>query len=103
MADLPLDERLNSIAETVAATVDDRDPAAAIIEALAAAAAAYQAGDIESAHEQMHGALEVVAELAEAADGDIKQALETIGQQIGACMEETAGILLCSHIQDHLG
>lgn len=103
MADLPLDERLNSIADTVTATVEDEDAAGAIIEALSAAADAYQAGDIETAHAQMHDALEIVAELADTADGDTKQALDEIGRQIGACMEETAGILLGNHIQDRLG
>ena len=103
MADLPLDERLNAIAESVAATIVDEDSAGAIIEALAAAAAAFQAGDIETAHGQMHDALEAVAELAEAADSDTKPGLEAIATDIAACMEETAGILLGNHIQDRLG
>lgn len=102
MADLPLDERLNSIADTVAETVDDEDAAGAIIEALSAAADAYQAGDIETAHAQMHDALEIVAELAEAADGDTEPPLEAIAKDIAACMEETAGVLLGNHIQDRL-
>lgn len=102
MADLPIDERLIGIADTVSVTVEDGDAAAAIIEALTAAADASQAGDIETAHAQMHDALEIVAELADDADGDTKQALEAIGQQIGACMEETAGVLLGNHIQDRL-
>jgi hypothetical protein len=103
VADTPLDERLNAIAESVATTVEDEDAAGAIIEALAAAADAYQTGDIETAHEQMHDALEILAELADTAEGDTKQAIEDIGKQIGACMEETAGILLGDHIQDRLG
>lgn len=102
MADLPLDERLYSIADTVAETVDDEDAAGAIIEALSAAADAYQTGDIETAHAQMHDALEIVAELAEAADGDTKPPLEAIAKDIAACMEETAGVLLGNHIQDRL-
>lgn len=103
MADAPLDERLNALAESVAAAVDDQDTAGAIIEALAAAADAYQAGDIEAAHEQMHDALEILAELADAADGDTKQTFEALATELGACMEETAGILLGDHIQARLG
>ena len=103
MADIPLDERLATIAESVAATVDDEDTAGAIIEALTAAADAYQTGDVESAHEQMHAALEILAALAEAADGELKQALEAIASELGTCMEETAGILLGNHVQRALG
>lgn len=103
MADIPLDERLNAIAESVAVTIEDEDTAGAIIEALAAAADAYQAGDVETAHEQMHAALEILAALAEAADGDLKQALEGIATELGACMEETAGVLLGNHVQSRLG
>jgi glutamate-1-semialdehyde aminotransferase len=103
VADPPLDERLNGIADAVAETVEDADTAGAIIETLAAAADAYQAGDIESAHEQMHAALEILAALAEAADGDAKQSLEALASELGACMEETAGVLLANHVQSRLG
>lgn len=103
VADTPLDERLNALAESVAATVEDEDTAGAIIEALAAAADAYQAGDIEAAHAQMHDALEILAALADAADGDLKPTLEALATELGACMEETAGILLGDHIQARLG
>lgn len=103
MADLPLDERLTTLADSVATTVEDEDTAAAIIENLAAAADAFQAGDVESAHEQMHAALEILAQLAEAADGDLKQNLEAIATELGACMEETAGVLLGNHVQRALG
>ena len=103
MADLPLDERLNDLAESVATTVEDEDAAGAIIEALAAAADAYQAGDIETAHEQMHDALEILAALADAADGDTKKTLEALATELGACMEETAGVLLAGHIQARMG
>lgn len=103
MADTPLDERLQTLAEFVAATINDEDTAGAIIGALSAAADAYQAGDVESAHEQMHAALEILAQLAEAADGELKRTLEDIATELGACMEETAGILLSNHVQRALG
>lgn len=103
MTDMPLDERLHALAESVAATIEDEDTADAIIETLAAAADAYQAGDAESAHEQMHAALEILAALAEAAEGDAKQSLEALATELGACMEETAGVLLGNHVQSRLG
>ena len=100
---MPLDERLQALAESVATTIEDEDTVGAIIEALAAAADAFQTGDVESAHEQMHAALEILAALAEAADGDTKQSLEALATELGACMEETAGVLLGNHVQARLG
>lgn len=104
MADMPLDERLEALADIVAMTVEDETASDDITAALDAAADAVREGDMEAAHEALTAATTRVAELVEALPaGEAKDTLEQAARELGRVMEETAGGILDTRVRQALG
>lgn len=104
MADMPLDERIEALADIVAMTVEDDTTSDEITAALDTAADAVREGDMETAHEALTAAAARVAGLVEAApDGEAKDTLEQVAKELGRTMEDTAGGILNDRVRQALG